>query len=210
MLIKTNTNKAGFYPSIDFLSSKLFHLPSLSLQLSLAERHKLRQFRFWNNILLENVPLLITQIMVIRLENLKIDIITFTAMFFSVLSLMVGSLTLISRGCCSRNRNNCNKVVYKLTIKCDKIKSFHSYSHYLLQNTIAEVLELNPNRIETISIIKIVSGLSCIIEISVQNDAEKIDEILSEISSNTAKKRTKYLKYFKRVCLDYVVYLHAS
>lgn len=192
--------KAGFYPSIDFLSSKLFHLPSLSLQLSLAERHKLRQFRFWNNILLENVPLLITQIMVIKLENLKIDIITFTAMFFSILSLMVGSLTLLSRAFSMRDKYNSNKIVYKLTIKCDKIKTFHSYSHYLLQNTIAEVLELNPNRIETISIIKIVSGLSCMIEIAVQNDTDRIDEILNEISSNTIHKRTKYLKYFKRVC----------
>ena len=169
------------------------------MQLSLAEKYKLRQFRFFNNILLENIPLLITQLLVIKLAKLQIDIITFTAMFFSILSLMVGSLTLISRLCSYKNGNNLNKTVYKLIVKCDKIKTYHSYSHYLIQNTIAEVLEINPNRIETISILKTVKGLSCMIEIALQNEANRINKILNEISSNSGHKRTKYLKYFKRV-----------
>ena len=78
----------GFYPAIDFLSSKLFYVKPLSMQLSYDQRHSVRKYRFLNSVLLENVPLISIQIISIMKNGENSPIINIS-LFFSMLSIFI-------------------------------------------------------------------------------------------------------------------------
>eukprot|EP01083_Nonionella_stella_P308688 1090291_1 len=165
---------AGFYPAVDLLSSKLFHLGQTSFHLDKAEFFKLKQFRFFTNCILENLPLMTIQIYLILRSTsiLSVPPMTILAFVFSVISLLVGMLTLISRafGGFSQAEDEKQRSVYRLEMQSKSFQRKHQFIHSTFQKVMSRCLEINTNRIETILIIPTLKGISIIF--SVKNEKE--------------------------------------
>ena len=146
---------------------------------------KIQQFRFLNNNLFENIPLMAIQILTVKAST-EAGPVTLMAFAFSSLSAAVGILTLISR--CMGNkcglhksRHSYGKLTYKVDVKSTSIDSRHHYCHRLFAKSLCQCMETNEGRIETISIIPIVDGLSCTIQVSVE-EVENVDIQLQAIN----------------------------
>eukprot|EP01083_Nonionella_stella_P241983 844472_1 len=165
---------AGFYPAVDLLSSKLFHLSQTSFHLDKAEFFMLKQFRFFTNCLLENMPLMTIQIyLILRSTSIEsVPPMTILAFVFSVISLLVGMLTLISRafGGFSQAEDEKQRSVYRLEMQSKSFQRKHQFIHSTFQKVMSRCLEINTNRIETILIIPTLKGISIIF--SVKNEKE--------------------------------------
>ena len=179
----------GFYPSVELLSCKLFYIGPLSMHLSIDERYRIQQLRFCNDILLENIPMMIFQ--VLSVISTKIDSITVTAFMFSSISLMIGLLTLISRSCSGKcddsfyNKRETERLRYRVYVKSSKIRSNHIYSHQLFAKCLSYATEISDGRIETTQIRQILNGISCDVEIvcdiSSDDEHQNIEQIMNQI-----------------------------
>ena len=182
-------NIAGFVPTIECLSSKLFYASRLTLQLNEEQRSKIQQFRFINNNLFENIPLMTIQILtavsVTRQEG-EIGPITVMAFSFSTLSAVIGILILISRCIPTKcglinTSQECHKLTYKIDVKSGRMCARNHYCHKLFAKSLCQCMETNDGRIETVEIIPIVDGISCKVEISIEKDDENIEQQVQQI-----------------------------
>ena len=85
------TTLAGFYNTIDLCQCKLFYLKIFHLQLN---------FKFFNIVILENIPQLFMQLyFLIYFSNNNNIMIVFISMVCSILSIILSSLSQIDRIC---------------------------------------------------------------------------------------------------------------
>ena len=103
---------------------------------------KIQQFRFINNNLLENIPLMVIQILTVKAST-EVGPITIMAFSFSTLSAVVGILTFISRcipvKCGFANSSyNCARLTYKVDVKSGLIDSRHHYCHRLFAKSLCQ------------------------------------------------------------------------
>eukprot|EP01083_Nonionella_stella_P143659 446932_1 len=85
----------GLFPSLSIVSSKLFHLEQLSMNLRYDHTARMQIIRFVNITFLENAPQLVIQVLFVGKRGLH-DSITAISMFFSILSLLMGVIKTIS------------------------------------------------------------------------------------------------------------------
>eukprot|EP01083_Nonionella_stella_P173368 597791_1 len=183
---------AGFYPSVDLLSSKLFHLKQTALHIDQAEFFRLKQLRFFNTILLENLPLMCIQIYLIAMSTSMDEVppITILAFVFSSLSLTVGLLTMVSRAWGNQDGSTSaladDQMFYKMNLQSKAFESRHRFIHSIFAKVIALCLGIERNRVETASIIPILNGITVTFSIKSENNNEqiKLDKELKEIVSN--------------------------
>lgn len=64
---------AGFYSTVELITSHLFHLNALSLQIGNGTRSHIRTLRTLNVVILENIPLLVIQCLFLAEANLSLD-----------------------------------------------------------------------------------------------------------------------------------------
>lgn len=87
---------AGFYATIEFVSSKIFFLSMFNLTISKEHEEKIHSLRFYNVVLAENAIQIVIQIMYI-VDVGSFEFIVFLSMVFSVLSLLFGIADHISQ-----------------------------------------------------------------------------------------------------------------
>eukprot|EP01084_Bolivina_argentea_P048629 89556_1 len=201
-LIIALTVLAGFYPTIDFLSSKIFHRNQTSFHLTKVQVASLKQYRFFNNILLENVPLMILQIYTLIVVNKSKDIdpITMIALLFSTLSLFVGLLTLISRTFGNRSQETKSNIVcYSISLKANSFKSKHKYIHKTFSKLLSKCLEIHQHRVETVQVLETGYGVTLKVNILLQTteEEEKIHKMMEKIQIE-ASDNGKNLNYLHR------------
>lgn len=157
------------------------------MQLSFATRYKIQILLILSTILLENIPLIFIQISE-TLDNGEIDNTTICALFFSALSLITGTLTLLSR-CLSTNCQFTyhfmeSKILYKFTVTSSALQHHHIYCHQLFARCLSYSLEISEGRIETVSITPFDTpchGISCNVEILLEDDGPNINSKLQNI-----------------------------
>lgn len=88
----------GLFPALQICSSHLFHLSIFSMEFRENQLQQMQYFRFFNIALFENAPQLVIQLLFAITNNGEpfTDPTTVIAMFFSMLSLMMGCLKTIS------------------------------------------------------------------------------------------------------------------
>ena len=180
---------AGFYPSVELLSCKLFYIDPLSMHLSIDERYRIQQIRFCNDIILENIPLMIIQVLSV-ISNEEIESITAIAFIFSSISLIIGLLTLISRSCsgkCNESfyHQQTERMKYKIYIKSNGIRTNHRYCHEIFAKCLSYATDIEIGRIEVTQIRPILNGISCNIEIvcdGMDEEQEIVEKMMNEIS----------------------------
>lgn len=181
----------GFYPAIDFLSSKLFYVKPLSMQLSYDQRHSLRKYRFFNNVLLENIPLITIQILSIMSNNPINSPIINISLFFSMLSIFILLPKLLYRIHKNRRKSSKRVIVYTIEINSSEIRHNHKYCHQLLADTLLPFFIIPVNRIETLSIESNNgngnNGIRCKIQVSSNEKRDKIDETMHQITDNNSE-----------------------
>eukprot|EP01083_Nonionella_stella_P084925 235192_1 len=180
---------AGFYPSVDLLSSKLFHLDQTALHIDQAEFYRLKQLRFFNNILLENVPLMGIQLYIIAASRSMDDVspIIILALVFSSISLTVGVLTMVSRAFANKSAGKGHEQMFcKMTLQSHAFESKHRFIHSIFAEAMALCLGIERSRVETVSIIPILNGITVTVSIKKENKNEqiKLDQKLKDIVSN--------------------------
>ena len=112
-----------FYSSVMLLKSKLFYLPMFNLHPHRSDSTRLKNFRFVNTVLLENIPQLCIQTLYIQTSKTKLRGIVFISMTFTVLSLLVSFFTQISRILEARHKRekkflNMDRSTIRMIIKC--------------------------------------------------------------------------------------------
>eukprot|EP01084_Bolivina_argentea_P048628 89554_1 len=201
-LIIALTVLAGFYATIDFLSSKIFHRNQTSLHFTKAQVASLKQYRFFNNILLENVPLMILQIYTLIVVNKSKDIdpITVMALVFSTASLCIGLFTLISRTFGNRSQETKSKIVcYSISLKANSLEAKHQFIHKTFSKLLSKCLEIHQNRVEVVQVLETGYGVTLKVNISLQTteEEERIHKMMEKIQIE-ASDNGKDLNYLHR------------
>ena len=159
------------------------------MQLSYDQRHSIRKYRFFNHVLLENIPLIFIQIYAI-ITNIENSIIIYLSLFFSMLSIFILLPKLLFRVHKNRQQSSTTKIIYEIEIKSNEIRHNHKYCHQLLADTLLPFFIIQVNRIETLSISSNKTkqqkskGIICNIQISSNEDESKIDNQMRNITNN--------------------------
>lgn len=194
----------GFYAAINVSSSHLFHLNIFSMPLMRIDIYRLNNFKLFNEVLLENIPLLILQSMYL-FQSGGTPYLTLIAMLFSFISSIIGSITLISRlidcicilytdYCLSKNDNGYQKAIikystdktktieYEIEIISKNIKKYHKHSNKLLSLPISKALHLHISQIEILNIFNISDGIHIVIHF-IAFDNKEINIIIKQIKT---------------------------
>lgn len=141
---------AGFYSTILLSQSKLFALTIFNFQLKKSDIQTLENYKFFNYILLENIPqLIIQQLYIFTNESSDINDVVYIALTFTCLSLIAAFLRQASRLCQQRRKRNL-KFLYndvltcKLTMDCVNLKSYHPCSRLRIQECLIACLRVSP------------------------------------------------------------------
>ena len=147
LIIYPMTVLAGFYSTIDLCQSRLCYLQMFNLQLKQSEKQWLRNFRFINVVLLEDIPQFIIQLLYLTIKqdsNNSVSIV-YVSMAFSVLSIIAASLSQISR-VCDICFHKSNKFLHKtvitglLIVTSDDLRRYHGFTNSAIGNCIFDVL----------------------------------------------------------------------
>ena len=140
-----------FYAAIELLRSKLFHFDVFNLPLKKKEYFVLKNIKFINIVVLENIPQFIIQIIyVVTTDKNKITPIVFLSMAFSVLSILLLVMSEISRLCqlCRPKQTKySDKILIGscLTIKSPLLRQHHAFSNKKIESCILDVFEHSKN-----------------------------------------------------------------
>ena len=202
----------GFYATIELTRSKLFYLTIFHSQMSDSYYQKLKQYRFLNIIILENIPQLFIQYLYIFQYNGKSDIIACLSMIFSVLSIILASLTNLSF-CISKLRAKTkfkheSSILLKIQVRHAKLSYVHLFSNKTFQDILSSFLHLDESLrlfdrlddihydIETFYVCsnKYVKNLTANIQIHIHtNDKQLTDRIMKLIRECDNNQLLKHL-----------------
>ena len=172
------------------MTSKLFYADPLSFHLSHAQVYRLQIFTICNDVLIRNCPMIFIQILNWLFLGNAVEAVAIMAFIFSLLSLIFGSLTVLSRCCVQRCQCEYHyredRILLNIALKSNQIRDNHRYCHRKFAKTIASFLEVRRDRIETISIMEIYNGISCNVEILIEDihDIETINRLVRQLSHN--------------------------
>ncbi len=114
------------------------------MQLSHSQRYIIQILTIATNVFFFNLPLIIIIILSI-LPNGKMDSYAIVAFYCSLISLLIGSLTLISRCLSTKCKFNYHfnetKILYCFSIKSNELKTNHKYCHSLFAECLSHSLE---------------------------------------------------------------------
>ena len=179
---------SGFYPASDILTSHLFHLNSLSLQISERQKLKIWYLRVLNTVLLENVPCLVIQWLSLSSSDKALgDMnVTLLAMAFSGLAVLFGVLTITERLfnlCISKIRQNSLDNYHRINMEFSLISSesgvihsYHMHSAALLTRAISFALyrfHVQSSQIQIINIESVSDGIAVRAKIKNLNDNQR-------------------------------------
>ena len=142
---------SGFYPAVDLLRSKVFYNNKFNLPLKQDEYFLLKNLKFLNIVLFENIPQFIIQIIYIITRSRddsngnSITPIVFLSMIFSVLSIILVLFSQSSRICqlCRPQESKfANKTIIEscLTIKSSLLKKQHGFANKKIETSLLDVL----------------------------------------------------------------------
>eukprot|EP01083_Nonionella_stella_P167038 560372_1 len=201
---------SSFYTLVDVMSSHLFHVEMLSLQINEREKRRIQNLRLFNEVLLENLPLLALQTLFLwNSEDLNMNNVmnqlTIFAIIMGLISMLSGILTLLSRvlsGCChcgylsyqriiKTHDSQCNyeKIVF-LSIESMKghIKPYHIHTHKQLQHALARTLQIYVNEVEVMCIWRITNGIKARLKFKLEQNIDDAMMIHLEDRSKTMGK----------------------
>lgn len=112
---------------------------------------KLKSFRFFTTVLLENVPQIVVQTWyTFGTSSDAFTPLVLVSMTFTILSLLVSFFAQISRICQSRQRRekkflNVDRATIRMTIKCGDLQTHHAFAHEKIAQCLEDVLDTNEN-----------------------------------------------------------------
>ena len=182
------------------------------MELSHAQKYTIQIITILNDVFIRNLPLISIQSICMIGWNMY-DPITLIAFCFSLNSLVIGSLTLISRCISTKCRFNYYYmeyvISYNIFLKSNRIQRHHFYCHQLFAECLAHSLEISSGRVETISIKPIYNGISFNVEILIENDANIIYKIIDDIQNNSDDAQNK-LKTVKSVFIFFMLLFYKT
>ena len=141
---------AGFYSGVELASSRLFYLKMFNLHTRRKDQVILKNYRFVNTILLENVPQisLQTYYLASSTSGSNFTPLVLISMTFTILSMLVSFFSQISRVFQARGKRdkeflNIENTIMRLTIKCDDLQTHHAFSREKIEICLQDVLDIN-------------------------------------------------------------------
>eukprot|EP01083_Nonionella_stella_P143786 447582_1 len=207
-VIIISTFLSGFYATTDIVTSHLFHLDVLSLQLDSSQKTQIGNLKIFNTVILENIPCTVIQLIYLKsLGNASIVHngglnITILAIAFSVVSIVFGVLTVSVRlfNEFMDRKKESNDINIEFIFKSSEItdfKEYHVHSHQFLSKGISHALHLQKSQIEILHIQKITSGIkvSGAMKYLDMNEMETMVEQLNDTTS-------ELVANFRKECMD--------
>ena len=203
---------SGFYATTEIITSHLFHLNVLSLQLGARPRARILNLKILNNVILENIPMfwIQYQYLLSTTDGSIFDNginITLLAMAFSVTAILFGVLTVTIRvfnGCIElTRRNDLNQIYVDFTFKASKpdiIKRYHAHTNVLLAEGIKLALHIQLTQVEIVYIQLISNGIKVKAKFkyldynNTQTIMKQLRNTNSELHANFYSECTKLLK----------------
>ena len=133
----------GFYAAVSLSQSKLLYLDIFSLQLKPQQSIKIQRWKFYNVVLLENIPQICIQILYLSqssFTNGGTNAITMLALMLNVLSVFINVLIYVSR--LLRHRSSGDIVDFQVEIKCDFLKEYHKFGQKKVMKILARHLHV--------------------------------------------------------------------
>ena len=158
------TAVSGFYPTIEIARSRLFLWNMFGLQIKNDEYRKIKQWRFLNIVICENIPQLVIQFWYAYEQGsssgdggagdnngmlyIVEDAVVFNAMFFSIASLLVGILKAVSyyvrkHSALYHEYVYSKRKYYKLDIEHPDFRHKHQFSHKTMQKILGQILKID-------------------------------------------------------------------
>ena len=158
------------------------------MQLSYSTRYRIELLLLLSTILLQNIPFLVIQILETIWNGYYMSHTTICAFCFTLYSLIIGTLTLLSRSISTRCKFTYHfmetRILYNICVKSPLLKPNHDYCHQLFAQCLSYSLEISEGRIETVSITPINGGISCNVEILLDNDEQSVYQSLANLQSD--------------------------
>eukprot|EP01084_Bolivina_argentea_P146805 256958_1 len=201
---------SGFYATTEIITSHLFHLNILSLQITTKQKSRILNLQILNEVILEDIPCFYIQYLYLTTSSEPIFDkginITLLAMIFGILSMISGVLTLgirIFNGCIDLARGNNLETIYiqlSFTSLQEVINNKHTHSHSLLSDAIAGALHIQTSQINIIYIQKVTKGIKVTATLqhldynNTKNILKELQNVKSEPFLNLHKECTDRLK----------------
>ena len=178
------TALAGFYATVELITSHVLHLSVFSLNMTVIQRQHIGILRILNTVILENLPLLILQLLYLSSdsgteESMDLTVIT---IMFSSLSILSGVSNMITIMCSRliayrRDDSSFKKLLVAFSLKQREpgsIKSYHIHSYYLLQIAIASALHLEQHQVVILKIQKVTDGLAITLKLKYLSETKAL------------------------------------
>ena len=193
------TALAGFYATVEIVTSHLCHIGVLSLHITTAQKQHIQTLRILNVVLLENLPLFIIQSLYLSSGSgdKQSEDLTMITIMFSSLSIISGIsdgiTNVFSRYITKRNQSDTvnNKMFIEFSVKervPGHIHSYHIHSCNKLQCALAASLEIEENQVVIHKIQHISSGLLVVAKLKFLSD-EQVSKLSAELQNEQSQMR---------------------
>ena len=193
------TALAGFYATVELITSHLWHLRVFSLHITRAQYQHIQTLRILNVVLLENLPQLLLQLLYLssNYADERSANLTMITVMFSALSVVLGIsniITMISSRCITKLDQSDSfkqKLWIEFSLKesaAGDIKSYHVHSHHLLQRAMGISLHLSENQIVIYNIQRISNGLMVTAKLKFLSQ-EQVDYLQDELQNQQSEMR---------------------
>ena len=205
------TALAGFYSTMELITSHLGHLSVFSLHLSKAQHQQTQILRILNVVLLENLPLLIIQFLYLSSTDFRDNQsanLTMITVMFSALSIISGISNIItiifSRCITDHDRSDVltKKLLFEFTMKerfPGNIHPYHVHSHDLLRRAMGISLKLGENQVVIYTIQQISDGLMIMGKLKFLSE-EQLNNLQDELENKQSEMRIN----LKRECINHL------